>query len=85
MNNQFMVQLTSEFEAEIRRKAAAGDFPSLENFLRNAVDAFEREQNLETLLLEGLDSGVAPLTDQVFDDIRKSGLEQIRRERNRRA
>jgi Arc/MetJ-type ribon-helix-helix transcriptional regulator len=80
-----MVQLSTEFEAEIRRKAAAGAFPTLEDFLRNAVEAFERERSLEALLLEGLDSGEAPLTEQDFDDIRREGLEEIRRLRNEQA
>ena len=83
MYNWPMVQLSKEFEAEIRRKATAGDFPTLEDFLRNAVEAFEREKNLEALLLEGLNSGFEPFTDKDFDDIRTAGLEQIRRERNR--
>lgn len=38
------------------------------------------KQNLETLLLEGLDSGdAAPLTKNDFDEIRRRGLERLKK------
>ncbi len=78
-----MVQLSQELESEIRRRAAKGDFASLDDLLRAALQALDREETLEALLVEGINSGFEPFTDQDLDEIRKAGLEQIRRERNR--
>jgi Arc/MetJ-type ribon-helix-helix transcriptional regulator len=82
MYNPGMVQISQELEAEIRERAASGDYPTLDAFLRAALNALEQQKSLEALLLEGLESGIETLTDQDFEDIRASGLEQIRRLRN---
>ena len=78
-----MVQISQELENEIRRRAARGDFATLDDLLRAALQALDREQALDALLLEGINSGFEPFTDQDLDDIRREGLEQIRRERDR--
>ena len=69
MYNRSMVQLSPELEAEIRQRAASGDYPTLDAFLRAALNALAQQKSLEALLLQGLDSGIEPLTDQDFEDI----------------
>jgi putative addiction module CopG family antidote len=77
------VNISSDLEEEIRRKRDAGSYATTDELLRDALAALEREQALELLLLEGLDSGDAPFTRQDIENIRAEGIERIRHEKGR--
>ncbi len=66
-----MVEITRELEDEIRRRAASGDDATLDAFLRAALAALEREQSLEVLLLEGLESKDDPAPADEMESIRR--------------
>jgi Arc/MetJ-type ribon-helix-helix transcriptional regulator len=73
-----MVNLSAELEAEIRRRAAESEYPSLDALIREALEALDRERGLESLLLEGLEGPETPVTPETIAEIREAGLARLR-------
>ena len=81
------ISLPDSLKSEVEQIIATDGYGNVSEFFRELVRRHikEREQRkLETLLLEGLQSGAAtPLTKVDFDEIREQGLKQIREQRKR--
>lgn len=52
-----MSDLSATLEKKIETHLATGEYDSREDFLLEALRALDEQSKLETLLLEGLDSG----------------------------
>jgi antitoxin ParD1/3/4 len=66
----------------VDQEVASGAFPTAEDYIRALVEADQKrkaQDHFEVLIDEGLDSPLSEMTDQDWDDIRREGVERIRR------
>lgn len=84
--HKISIALTAELAAEIDAAVRSGDYASTSEVIRDALRGWkERREDRETalarlrmLIQEGLDSGAPlPLTDEVFEDVKRRGRERL--------
>ena len=75
------ISLPDKLKAEVEEIIAEEGYGNTSEFFRDLVRGYLRqrqERKLETLLLEGLESGKAtPLTKSDFENIKRRGLARI--------
>lgn len=76
------ISLPDTMKAEVEKIIASEGYGNTSEFFRDLVRNYlkhRQEKKLETLLLEGLQSGEAtPLTKGDFEDIKRRGLERLK-------
>lgn len=76
------ISIPDTLKKEVEEVIASEGYGNTSEFFRDLVRNYLRERQerkLESLLLEGLESGDAtPLTKADFEDIKKRGLERIK-------
>lgn len=69
------ISLPDEMKVFIEAQVASGAYHNHSEFIRDLIRHYQREQELtrvEQLLLDGLSGGAdVPLTEEVWDDIRR--------------
>ncbi len=75
------ISLPDELRAYVEEQVAKGGYSTLSEYFRELVRSDQKRkatERLETLLLEGLDSGTAtPMTQQDWEDIRAGVRERV--------
>lgn len=75
------ISLPDELRAYVEEQVAKGGYSTLSEYFRELVRSDQKRkatERLETLLLEGLDSGTAtPMTQQDWEDIRAAVRERV--------
>ncbi|MHC4514158.1 MAG: type II toxin-antitoxin system ParD family antitoxin [Planctomycetota bacterium] len=68
------ISLPAAMRAFVERQVAAGGYSTASEYVRELIRQAQKaaeKQRLETLLIEGLQSGSAvPVTEQLFDELR---------------
>ena len=77
------ISIPDKLKAEVEEIIAAEGYGNTSEFFRDLVRSYIKQRKvrkLETLLLEGLESGDAiPLTRSDFEKIKKRGLERLKK------
>lgn len=73
-----MVEITRELKDEIRRRAASGDYTTMDAYLRDAMAALERAQSIEALLDEGLETSDDPAPDDEIESTHQAAPKEPR-------
>ena len=73
-----MSEITPNMQGELRERVAAGSYASIEELIRCALEALDREDILESELIEGVEaeSDIA-LTSGELDAIRQEGIDRL--------
>ena len=75
------ISLPSSMRAYVEEQVASGGYSTASEYIRELIRADQKrkaQERLETLLLEGLDSGAAtPMTKEDWADIRASVREKV--------
>jgi len=81
------ISIPDKLKAEVEEIIAADGYGNTSEFFRDLVRGYVRqrqERKLETLLLEGLESGNAtPLTKADFAAIKRRGIERLKNKAKR--
>ena len=80
------VSLPDSMREYIEQQVKAGGYGSVSEYIRDLIRQDQKRQakeHLETLLLEGLDSGTAtPMSDRDWTEIRQAVREQLDRQQH---
>jgi antitoxin ParD1/3/4 len=80
------ISLPEPLKAFVDAQIATGRYSSVSEYVRELIREDERrraQEQLESLLLEGLASEKTPLTRQDFDDIRREALARVQSRQQR--